>query len=268
MRGIRAFDAGVHSRPHFMERPMVAVPVLLSFVLASPPDGKALYRENCAGCHGKDGGGDGVLAKDLRFKPRAFKEGKFAFGNTFDAMVKTVNSGVPGEDMARMPAFKSVLTAAEVDEVVEYVRTLMPLEPERGLEGMKLEIGDAARIVRGVLAPLEEGGSVIPRGLLVGVPGGFSFEYANDQAFHLIAVRRGEFLMRSDWQGRGGRPLTPLGTALWIAPKPEAWIPFAVAEPVGEGKQPAFAMTSAKLRSTTTIGPDVELTYDLVDASG
>jgi mono/diheme cytochrome c family protein len=97
----------------------------LSAATAEGGDGAALYREHCASCHGKDGGGDGVLANDLRFKPRAFKEGRFAFGNTADAMAKTVMSGIPGQDMARMPAFKSVLSETEIDAVVTYVRTLM-----------------------------------------------------------------------------------------------------------------------------------------------
>src|SRR5262249_22448390 len=82
-------------------------------------DGAVVYRENCAACHGKEGHGDGDTAPTLKYKPRDFREGKFAFGNTPGAMVKTVMSGIPGEETARMPAFKSVLTAEDIDAVVE-----------------------------------------------------------------------------------------------------------------------------------------------------
>src|SRR6185295_2996761 len=78
-------------------------------------DGAAIYAENCTSCHGKEGHGDGPTAKELKYKPRDFREGKFAFGNTPDAMAKTVMSGIPGEEQARMPAFKSVLSVDEIN---------------------------------------------------------------------------------------------------------------------------------------------------------
>jgi mono/diheme cytochrome c family protein len=235
------------------------------------PDGKALYVEHCATCHGKDGGGDGPLAKDLRFKPRAFKEGKFAFGNTIDAMVKTVNSGVPGEDAARMPAFKQVLSVEEIAAVVDYVRTLMPLQPEMTPADMKMEPKERPLVARGILAPLRDGEKPLARGLLLGLPSGFSFEYATED-LRLVAVRRGGFVTRSDWEGRGGRPLTPLGEPLWIAPALERWAPFVIVDssrlndggPRVVDRWPAHA----KLRQTAVRGAGVELRYDLVGEDG
>jgi mono/diheme cytochrome c family protein len=230
-------------------------------------DGKAIYREHCAGCHGAEGGGDGPLAADLRFKPRAFKEGKFAFGNTPDAMAKTVMSGVPGREVPQMPAFKGVLADEEIAAVVAYVRTLMPPIPELTPADMKLEPRDEAKVVRGLLAPLKEGEKPIARGLLVGLPSGFSFEYAADNV-HVLAVRRGEFVTRSDWEGRGGRPLTPLGAPLWIAPEPKQWVPFAVGAPPAGGGNVEWRVALARLRSTRALGEEVELDYDLVDLEG
>jgi cytochrome c5 len=236
------------------------------------PDGKALYLEHCAACHGKDGGGDGPTAKDLRFKPRAFKEGRFAFGNTADVMAKTVTSGIPGEDQPRMPPFKTVMDAQEIEAVVEYVRSLMPKQQELGTEDMTMVVTNEAKVARGILAPLHQGEKPLPRGLVAGVPvagvpGGFSFEYATDD-FHLVAVRRGGFLTRSDWEGRGGRPLTPLGTLVWSAPSPQSWIPFAVADPPKGDERPAFALTTSRLLSTKTRRDTVEFESDLVDAKG
>ncbi len=237
---------------------------------ASPADGKSLYKEHCAACHGPDGGGDGPLAKDLRFKPRAFKEGKFAFGNTTEAMTKTMLSGIPGEDAARMPPFKGILNDAEIAAVIDYVRTLMPAQPVLTAADMKMEVSDTPKIVRGVMAPLREGERPLARALLAGLPSGFSFEYATEN-FHLVAVRRGEFLTRTDWLERGGKPLTPLGTPLFVAPEPKEWIAFAVAPPPADASKlelATFGMTTAKLRETSTRGGQIELKADLIDATG
>lgn len=242
--------------------------------VAWPADGKALYREHCAGCHGADGSGDGPLAKELRFKPRAFKEGKFAFGNTPEAMGKTVRSGIPDAQGFRMPAFAAVLKDDEVAAVVEFARSLIPAEAlATGATAaeMELVVGAEAKVVRGIFPPLREGAPVQTRGLLVGLPGGASFQYATDP-LHLVAIRRGGFVARTDWLERGGKPLTPLGEAVWVAPELESdavqWIPFALAElPVGD-TPPAFAFARTKLRETTVRGDQVELKADLLDASG
>ncbi len=237
-------------------------------LVAPVADGKALYREHCAGCHGGDGGGDGPLAKELRFKPRAFKEGKFAFGNTPEAMGKTVRSGIPDAQGFRMPAFATVLKEEEIAAVVDFARSLMPasLDPAAPAD-MVLEVGAEAKLARGVFPPLRDGAPVQARGLLAGLPGGASFQYATDP-LHLVAIRRGGFVSRTDWLERGGKPLTPLGSAVWVAPEPEQWLPFALADvPVGDAP-PAFAFASTKLRETTVRGAVVELKADLLDAGG
>jgi len=232
-------------------------------------DGAGLYVEHCATCHGKDGGGDGPLAADLQFRPRAFKEGKFAFGDTPDALARTVRSGIPGQEKMRMPAFREVLSEAEVGEVVAYVRTLFPSLPAAAPEDLRLGVRDAAKIVRGILPGLREGDPPRARGMLVGLPSGFTFEYALDD-FRLVAVRRGAFVDRSDWQGRGGQPLTPLGTPILTLAEPARWSPFAFGTTLEVGKLPpmTFEPAVAKLRSTTTSGKGAELRYDLVDRAG
>jgi cytochrome c553 len=240
--------------------------LIVSFVVAAlTADGASVYRENCAACHGKEGHGDGPTAPELKYKPRDFREGKFAFGNTPGAMVKTVMSGIPGELQARMPAFKSVLAAEEIDAVVAYVRTMMPVEPAPTPTDMKLEPRDGALIVRGILPSLEKDGPPIARGLLVGLPSGFSFEYAT-KPVRLLAVRRGEFVSRTDWEERGGRPLTPLGSVVFATAQPPEWAPFVVTEGSEAGKKRTPLVAS--LRSTSTKAEGAELAYDLFDPDG
>jgi cytochrome c553 len=241
--------------------------LIVSFVVAAlTADGASVYRENCAACHGKEGHGDGPTAPELKYKPRDFREGKFAFGNTPGAMVKTVMSGIPGELQARMPAFKSVLAAEEIDAVVQYVRTMMPVEPAPTPTDMKLEPRDGALMVRGILPSLEKDGPPIARGLLIGLPSGFSFEYGT-KPVRLLAVRRGEFVSRTDWEERGGRPLTPLGSVVFAPVQPSEWAPFVVNEG-GEGPNAKLRPLTAKLCSTSTKGGIAELAYDLVDPDG
>jgi len=151
--------------------------------------------------------------------------------------------------------------------VVDYVRTLMPEQPLLTPADMRMDVMGSARIVRGILAPLREGERPLARGLLAGLPSGFTLQYATENV-HLVAVRRGLFVLRSDWEGRGGRPLTPLGAALLVAPEPPEWIPFAVGAPPTEGEHARFGMTRAKLRETTVRGPAVEIKLDLVDEQG
>jgi mono/diheme cytochrome c family protein len=240
-------------------RPFLVL-ILAAAAVPAPParaDGAAIYVEQCATCHGKDGGGDGPLAADLQFRPRAFKEGKFAFGDTPEAIARTVRSGIPGQEKMRMPAFREVLTEAEVAEVVAYVSTLFPARRTRVPADLRLDVRDQARIVRGILPGLRKGDPPRARGMLVGVPSGFTFEYALDD-FRLVAVRRGLFVDRSDWMDRGGQPLTPLGTPVLRLAEPEGWKPFALES--GDG--------SARLRSTATHGAGAELRFEIVDRSG
>jgi mono/diheme cytochrome c family protein len=237
--------------------------------VAPPPraDAAALYAEHCAGCHGKEGHGDGPTAAELKFRPRDFKAGSFAFGNTTEAMVKTILAGIPGEETARMPPFKGILTVAEIESVVELVRTMMPRELLPTAAEMKLTPSDRPLFVRGLLAPFKDGDPPIARGLLVGSPDGFSFEYATD-GVRLLAVRRGEFATRSDWEGRGGRPLTPLGEVVFKALTPPQWSPFLLRPRHDSGDGDPAAPLTARLRSTSSRGGVAELDFDLVEPGG
>jgi mono/diheme cytochrome c family protein len=177
-------------------------------------DGRYLYTRNCAGCHNDNGDGLGPTIVQLGRKARSFAEGHFAFGNTRESIFRTIGSGVPGS--SPMPGFAGILSDDERWLVVDYVRTLMPAEPESDPTAGLMRVDNSPVVVRGSLPPIVEGAAAHPRGLLLGTPGGLSFEYRTDDV-RLLGVRQGEFADRRDWNDRGGARLAPLGQVLWTA---------------------------------------------------
>jgi cytochrome c oxidase cbb3-type subunit III len=71
-------------------------------------DGKALYRSNCAFCHGLTGGGG---------RGPALAQGQFVHGASADEIRRVIVNGVPGTNM---PAFK--MEDDELDHLVAFVR--------------------------------------------------------------------------------------------------------------------------------------------------
>jgi mono/diheme cytochrome c family protein len=172
-------------------------------------DAPALFAANCAKCHGLDGSGTGPAVLDR--PARNFKEGGFSFGNTAETIARTIAYGIPGSPM---PAFDTALDEAQLRALAEYVVTLGPPVKEVSEAETLLHVTDRPLVVRGILPPLAEGEPNIPRGLLIGTPDGLTFEYALDDV-RLLAVRQGGFVRRTDWGGRGGTPLEPLGKVVW-----------------------------------------------------
>ncbi len=91
----------------------------------SAPDGAAVYRQWCAGCHGAAGGGDGPNAKALPVAPARHNDGAIMSQRTDDVLYDTIDGG--GAIMkrsARMPAFGGTLTPGEIRAVVAHLRRL------------------------------------------------------------------------------------------------------------------------------------------------
>jgi mono/diheme cytochrome c family protein len=90
------------------------------------PNGPALYRRNCASCHGERGDGAGATAPYVSPRPRDFGEGLFRLKTTAagmptdDDLDRVVRAGIPG---SAMPAFPD-LTDAERRAVLAHVREL------------------------------------------------------------------------------------------------------------------------------------------------
>lgn len=94
----------------------LAVPPAARADAASVAAGAQLYKEKCLGCHGADGSGNTPMGKalkagDLR-KPevQAKKDAELAAAIT--------------NGKGKMPAQKGNLSAAQVGQIVDYIRTL------------------------------------------------------------------------------------------------------------------------------------------------
>ena len=89
------------------------------------PDGKALYLQWCAGCHGISGNGDGPNAKALPVPPATHSNREAMGARSDDALFDTIEAGGAVMNRShRMPAFGGSLGTADIRALVAYIRTL------------------------------------------------------------------------------------------------------------------------------------------------
>lgn len=92
--------------------------------------GKAVFDEHCAECHGRDGRGDGASAAYLSPRPLDFSSGRYKIRSTEEGsvptdedLVRSVRQGLYG---TAMPGWEGILSDAEIQDVVAYVKTMSP----------------------------------------------------------------------------------------------------------------------------------------------
>jgi mono/diheme cytochrome c family protein len=215
--------------------------------------GKDIYMMYCAQCHGATGDGKGLIELDR--PARSFSDGGFSFGNTVHAISKTTSSGIPGTPM---PPFSDVLTKEQIFLVANYVRDFAPTQAAVTVEETEMVVGIRPLIVRGMIPPVQDGRKLHPRGIVIGNPDGFSYEYRVDDV-RLLAIRQGRFVSREDWGERGGSPLKLLGkiTVLVQNGNPNSMFETNSGQPL-----------HARLTATNTLGNQGILKYDLVNTDG
>jgi mono/diheme cytochrome c family protein len=115
-----------------------AKPELDPWIDASAAYGKRLFRTLCAGCHGREGEGDGEVAATMFPPPRDLTAGVYRFRSTAsgtlptrDDMLRTVTNGLPGTEM---PSWGPQLKDEGLRSLVLFLERLSPrfeLEPRR-----------------------------------------------------------------------------------------------------------------------------------------
>lgn len=89
-----------------------------------PPDvaaGAAVYKSECVVCHGRQGKGDGTVAKSMKPPPADLTDTARMARLSDDSLVQIITHGRGG-----MPGFKDDLAPAQVRQVVAFIRTLKP----------------------------------------------------------------------------------------------------------------------------------------------
>ena len=91
--------------------------------------GEALFQFNCAFCHAADGTGRNWIGSFLEPHPRDLTQSAFMSTMTRERLTAVIEEGLPDTSM---PAWKSVLSKAEIQDVIAYVsRAFHPLEKSK-----------------------------------------------------------------------------------------------------------------------------------------
>jgi mono/diheme cytochrome c family protein len=123
MAGCRYMSGGTALRVSSLAV-IVAAGLLLGTLAASPAradDAKAVYTAKCASCHGATGKGDGPAGKFLKPPPADFATVLKGVADADIAKIIKEGGKAVGKS-ATMPAFGSILTAEDINGIVEYVK--------------------------------------------------------------------------------------------------------------------------------------------------
>jgi len=245
---------------------------------AADGSGKDLYTRNCAQCHGDLGDGNGVAAPHLMPRPRDFTSGKFKIRTTPSGKLPTdadlhhiIRVGMP---YTSMPAWPN-LSDAEIDSLVEYVKTFSPefAKPDGKAEGMQIPKPPALTpesVERGKTSYAELGCAGCHGEL--GRTDGTTAPTLKDDAGHPIRPAdltlpwtfrgggRREDIFRSVTTGLNGTPMPAFGEALSVE---QRWDLTDFIYALGGSENPNYAALLTAKKTTE----EIDLTkQELVDA--
>ena len=87
--------------------------------------GQEVYVQYCALCHGPEGKGDGSLSANLDPRPRNHTDGAYMNALSDAHLLKVIGDGGAAAGLSPiMPAWKDILAAQQIQDVVAFVRTL------------------------------------------------------------------------------------------------------------------------------------------------
>ncbi len=120
-----SLDAMTSASPYLLHD---RAPVIAGLT-ASEKRGEELFQQNCAFCHAADGTARNWIGSFMEPHPRDLTSSKAMAGMTRSRLSKVIHEGLPGTSM---PAWESVLSEQQVNDVIAYVgRAFHPLAPEK-----------------------------------------------------------------------------------------------------------------------------------------
>ena len=96
----------------------LAMPALFAAETAAKEvkEGEGIFAKSCQACHGKAGAADTAMAKNMKIRPMSSEEVQ---KQSKEELVKITTDG-----KAKMPAFKAKLSKDQIDDVVDYIKSL------------------------------------------------------------------------------------------------------------------------------------------------
>lgn len=91
-----------------------------------PEQGKTIFEDRCAVCHGKQGRGDGPEAPFLSPRPASLISAGTSVKTDGELLAVIAN----GKPRTSMPAWKDLLTEEQRRDVLAYIRTLVRFQPK------------------------------------------------------------------------------------------------------------------------------------------
>lgn len=109
-------------------------PPVLDHPTTQEKEGEALFQKNCAFCHAADGTGKNWIGSFLEPHPRNLTDPDNMREMSVERLRGVIRNGLPGTTMS---AWKSVLSAPEIDSIVAYInKTFHPL---KGIDDERLD---------------------------------------------------------------------------------------------------------------------------------
>ncbi len=101
---------------------LIVTGLITSAGLSFASDAAALWNQNCASCHGKDGSGKTMMGKKLNVKD--YQDAKVQSAFTDAEAAKAIKEGVKENGKQVMKPFAAKLSDADIQGLVAYIRSL------------------------------------------------------------------------------------------------------------------------------------------------
>jgi cytochrome c553 len=86
--------------------------------------GKQLFEQYCAVCHGQSGEGDGFNAYNLNPRPHSLSDSTYMKALSSETLTETISFGGKGVNKSvLMPAYQNTLSKTQILNVVGYIET-------------------------------------------------------------------------------------------------------------------------------------------------